>query len=686
MGQGEAGEITPTRADLLDADRLIARRLAGILQPRDPVPLSKWLAENIVLVDGPLKGEPWEPAGAPYLAEIADCLGDDNPSTLVTVRKSQQTGASILALGWALYVADREPANFLFAVPGIDALHKMNGQKLQPLIEAWEKRTRRTVIVPQTSRSGAGSSTYEKRFAGGSIVLANANSVMDLSSATVKKGVKDEVSKWTDIPGYGDPENLFFGRFTAFRRTRSYKILEISTPEVDSGVDPDTTEATGHCRIDRSFRRSDQRFWHVPCPQCGEAVRLTFEMMEVDRAAPDKSFLRMTCCGYPMSEPERVVAVKRGRWVASTPGPDRHPGFHIDAFVSLMMSIEDIARDFLAISNEGERKLFWNLVLGLPYKFVEAQVDHEKIAAAAQRAPYPRGQVPAWAGVVVSAADVQGYGIKWLVYAVGPNGHRALIDKEVFEGDPAQSDEPWRKLADALGRTYATAGGVPKKIDLSAIDSGFNTYRVYEFVAGRPNLYAVDGRAKGRVHGSWWLGSPKKVEAKSKSGQKVAKALLYPVFAHDIKSEIMAGLANLAAGPGEDGRWPHNVVFLTPELADTSFIQELTAERLVKPSDAVTRMSRGKRRRYAPANDAPTWLPVFGRPNDWLDATVYALAVAWSLKVDRWSKEKWNALLAEVHGVPPAGDLFEQVEPSPFGPPAPRETKPARRFGAIRKQ
>jgi phage terminase large subunit GpA-like protein len=234
------------------------------------MPFSKWLSKNLVLIDGEHAGEPWSADGAPYLVEIADCLSDDHPCNLVTVRKSQQSGASILALGWCLYIADREPANILYGMPNIDALREMNSQKLQPLIDAWHKQIKRTVILPQTSRS-FGSTTYEKKFAGGFLALANANAVMDLSSKTIRKGVKDEVSKWQDIPGYGDPEDLFFGRFTAFRRTKSWKILEISTPEVDSG--DELGEAEGHCRIDRSFRRSDQRFWNCICPECRQAVR-----------------------------------------------------------------------------------------------------------------------------------------------------------------------------------------------------------------------------------------------------------------------------------------------------------------------------------------------------------------------------------------------------------------------------
>src|SRR5690606_11284868 len=108
---------------------------------------------------------------------------------------------------------------------------------------------------------------------------------------------------------------------------------------------------------------------------------------------------------------------------------------------------------------------------------------------------YPRGVVPAHAGMLIAAADVQSYGIKWAVYAIGPRDQMWLVDREVFEGSPDQSDEPWIKLADALGRTYKT-GGVEKAIDLSGVDSGYATNRVYMFCRSRPNVFALDGRPR----------------------------------------------------------------------------------------------------------------------------------------------------------------------------------------------
>lgn len=78
--------------------RFAALRLAEAIRPQRPLSFDQWLPKNIVLVDGEKKGELWSAADAPYLVDVAKCLSIEHPCNLVTVRKSQQTGVSILAL------------------------------------------------------------------------------------------------------------------------------------------------------------------------------------------------------------------------------------------------------------------------------------------------------------------------------------------------------------------------------------------------------------------------------------------------------------------------------------------------------------------------------------------------------------------------------------------------------------
>jgi len=650
-------------ADLLHPDerRLTASTLAAGIRPLPPLPLSQWLAKNLVLVDGPQAGQLWDAAGAPYLPEIADCLGDDDPCNLVTIRKSQQSGASILALGWCLYIADREPANTLYAVPGIDALRDLNGQKLQPLIDAWQRHRRRTVIEPQTSRSGTGSTTYEKKFAGGYLSLANANAVMDLSSKTVKKGVKDEVSKWGDIPGFGDPESLFFGRFTAFRRHKTYKILEISTPEIDTG--DEAGEMPGHCRIDRSFKASDQRFWQVPCPECGGLFVHEFAAFRVDEAHPHRSHYPCPHCGHAIGEAERVQAVRAGLWVPARPAVTDHPGFHIDAFVSLMMSYEAIAEDWLKQrKSEKGRKDFHNLVLGLPYKFRGDAPDHVRLMERRED-HLRRGHVPARGLILTAAADVQLRGIWVEILAHAENRETWVVDAFYIDGDTASHEGPaFRQLREqVLDREFPDAFGRMRKVDALAVDSGFNTHTVYSFVraAQRPHpftghdvVYAIKGlEGWGRPP----IGLPQLVDI-NLGGRKVRQGCkVWAIGTWSLKGSFYADLGRLGVRSGAEtdpdgychfGAWMDEIYF-----------RQITAESL---EDIIVRGRTTGRK----------W--VRHAENHFLDCRVYNLAIAEHLGLVRMTSDEW-AVLARRHG-PPMGadpqDLFTGKAASAAEPPS----------------
>ncbi|WP_018261351.1 terminase gpA endonuclease subunit [Methylobacterium sp. WSM2598] len=620
--------------------RTVWSRIGQDMRPRPPMSVSRWLSENLVLIDGPRKGQFWSAEGAPYLPEIADCLGEEHPCNLVTIRKSQQSGASILGLGWMLYIADQEPENTLYGVPGIDALRDINGQKLQPLIDAWQRRTGRVVIEPQTSRSGSGSTTYEKKFPGGYIALGNANSVMDLSSKTTKKGVKDELSKWAMIPGFGDPEDLFFGRFTAFRATKDWKILEISTPEIDTG--DENGEKAGHCRIDRSFKRSDQRFWNVTCPACENLFVHDFARLRIDAAHPHRS--RYECrCGHLLSEAERVVAVRGGRWIASIEEEGRHPGFHIDAFISLMMSYEAIAEDWLRNEKKGEsgRKDFSNLTLGLPYRQRGDAPDHVQLMERREDS-LKRHHVPPEGLLLVAAADVQMRGIWYEVAAFGADGQSWTVDADYIPGDPSDPRaEVYQVLLDrTLRRRFPDAFGRTRAVDALGIDTGYLSNAVYGFVrlnntinldTGRDMILALDG-----VPG--WkkppIGQRREVEV-DLDGRKIKGGVhLHPIGTWGLKSWFYNALHKRGIRSGEIVDPPGYCHF--GMWQDETYFRQITAEQL---EDVIVK-GQVVDRRWKKSTD-----------NHLHDCRIYAIALAEYLGLSSMSPDEWAAL-ARSRGLP----------------------------------
>lgn len=653
------------------ARKLTAETLASGIRPPAPMRVSEWIARNVVLVDGPSAGQLWSAAGAPYLVEIADCLSEEHPSNLVTVRKSQQTGASILALAWALYVADREPGNMLYGVPGIDALKDLSSGKLQPLIDAFQKRARRKVILPQTLRSGAGSTTYEKVFAkGGRLWLANANSVMDLSSKTAKKGVKDEVSKWTDIPGYGDPETLYFGRFTAHRRTQDYKILEVSTPEVDTG--DELGEADGHCRVDRSFRRSDQRYWHFACPKCGSVQYHRFEQFRPNDTDPQASVYECEGCGHGISEAERVIMLRPengAQWIATAPGVGRHPGFHIDAFVSLMMSYGAIAEDYVKSRTSAVgQKDFSNLVLGLPYQHKGDAPDHQRLMDR-REAHLQRGVVPPDALLLTAGVDVQMRGVYAEIVGWGRDRRSWVIDTLYIDGDTdAHDGSVFSRLRDeVLARRFADAWGRERIVDLVAIDSGYRSNVVYSWVrlnqamhpeTGRDRLLAVKGL---EGWGRPVLGTPSPVDIHY-GGERIRKGVsLYGVGTWPLKSSVYLDLRKMRTGEASEPPPPGYCHF--GGWLDEVYFRQLCSESL---QDTLV---RGRK-------TGTKWVP--HGENHYFDCRVYNLAMAEHLGLSSMTADDW-AVLQRLRGQPPADEnLFTAAPVAPQDPDTSPDAAPPR--------
>ncbi len=133
-------------------------------------------------------------------------------------------------------------------------------------------------------------------------------------------------------PRFGDPKTLCReGRLTAFQRTEDYKILEISTPEVDMG--DDTLKDAWALRIDASLPRSDQRYWNVACPNCRRLMVFEDDRLRIDRESPQHT--RYECrCGYLISEPERVLAVRNAKAEEEAGSPQSRARACIQAFTS----------------------------------------------------------------------------------------------------------------------------------------------------------------------------------------------------------------------------------------------------------------------------------------------------------------------------------------------------------------
>lgn len=641
----------------------------------------------------PESGSPWPGdfriARVPYLQEPQDCLHPDHPARRVTARWAAQLGKTTAIENWFCFIVDQAPGPMMIVMPTLEEASKLNRIKLQPTIDASPRIAHK--VKPVNSRDEAGSTTAYKAFAGGFCQIVNAGSAKALQMVSIKYLAMDEVTGYlADVDGRGSP------RDQARARQKMYgdfaKEWQGSTPGI-----------AGECVITDDFESGDQRYRYLPCPHCGGYQPLLFENMR----GPDLEneigvhFRCIGCNGIVLDghkaemQPSGVWLARRVRdgeppvpWFLKPDEVDRYrcdpcegrcrdwqPSYHLWAAYAPRERFADIWNRWeKAGNNPTKLKVFHQQDLAEPYDPAGVELDADAIVNAARAADIPSGKIPYWAALVVSAADVQGYGIKWAAVAFGPGDRYQVIDKAVFEGSPEQSDEPWIGLADALGRTYPTEGDTDKGIDLSGVDSGFATNRVYAFCASRPNCYALDGR---EPQGLPWLGTPVKKDIRDHRKRVVGKTLLYPVGNYDVKTAVTGAMANLILGADELGHWPRNTLHFAADLCDDAFVAEMTAERLVDEQEEANLTLNRRSKKYVNPRAGKKWKKITGRANDWFDAICYAFALAWHLKNQkRLNSARWEALLTQVHGMSPERDLFSVAEATPFEKKAPQPSGP----------
>ncbi len=622
----------------IDEVRLLTGAFATGLRPRPQVSPADWVADHLVVPDGPGKGKRVDLTLTPYVREILDNLGVDRPWTEIAVKKSGQSGLSLMGIGWLLSLIDGCPDDMMIVQPTIPAAREFAEGKLDPAIKETKRIARR--VRAHRSRAADGSKTLVKKFPGGRLILTGANSATDLSSKTVRFALADEVDRWpAEIEEQGDPMGLLDARQSAFTRAGTLKKLVISTPT-----------NKGASRIDKAYSAGDQRHWFMPCPHCGAEIAFRFENLKFERHAPHMAHYVPECCGAVIEAWQQRDMVLAGRWKPTAPGPGRKPSYFINALTSLLTDWDTIAEKYWKAQGDPlEEKAFANLVLGESWDAQGAEIDPARIVAAA--ADYPRNVVPATVGRLVLCVDTQDDRFEWAVWGFGPpetgaSPEQWLIGAGVITGD-LFAPEPWEDL-DRLGmREWEHAGGRMLPVDLRVIDSGgHHTQAVYEFVRGKRPWRALKG---GSVVDAPILGTPKRQEVKDHHGRVRFKVPLHLVNTRPAKAWLSHALKALAEGKEISGR-----IHLTREIVDEAYAGQLTAEVLVSHERAGGRIEQ-------------RWERLKGRANEALDLAVYARTFAYGafpngLGIDRLDRVAWTAILDERHAPPAAQrDLFAPV-------------------------
>ena len=271
-------------------------------------------------------------------------------------------------------------------------------------------------------------------------------------------------------------------------------------------------------------------------------------------------------------------------------------------------------------------KSFVNTVLGEPFEEDHDAPEWECLYERAE--DYAIGTVPEGGLFLTAGVDVQRDRIEAEIVAWGLDKHSWSVDYRIFYGDIADPAFREKVYGEITGKQYRHASGANLSVLMTAVDSGYATQEVYDWVRKKPvsRIMAIKGQDRSVAP----LGTPSKVDVTSK-GKKLRRGVrVWPVGVSLLKSELYNWL-NLTLN--EDGSLPNGYCHF-PKY-DMEFFKQLTAEQLV------TRIVKGYPKRE--------WQKTRDR-NEALDCRIYARAAAIALGVELWSESRWQKLQAQVMG------------------------------------
>lgn len=575
---------------------------------------------------------PWRTSRTPYLKEIMDCLSPSSPTREVDFMKAAQVGGTELGLNWLGFLMHRAPTSILAVQPTEPMMKKAVRQRIDPMIQ--ECPELREVVAAPRSRN-ATNNTLMKEYRGGMLMLTGANSAANLRSMPVGKLFLDEVDGYPlDVDGEGDPVDLAVARARTFYNR---KIFKCSTPTI-----------AGRSRIEASFEEGTMEYYQVPCPYCHHKQKLVFGNLDWEADPKDVRY-RCTECGVLIEEHHKAQMLSEGVWVAENPEADPlHRSFHLNSLYSPWWDWKELVKSFIKAKGNVEKlRVFVNTVLGETWQEAGEAPDWEHLFN--RREDY-KG-VPAGALLLTCGVDLQKDRIEYEVVGWG----RDLESWGVEYGAVPCDTSDLRELSEALNklksRTWKHHHGAELNIAMMAVDSGYNTQVVYNWV--RDQSPGQSMAIKGHDRSPVLVGRPKTVEV-TMSGRRIQRgAKLWPVGVGVAKSELYGWLRQRYASDSDE---PVPVGYCHfPMTYDTEYFKGLCSEELrVK--------NTGGRRRYF-------WFKTYER-NEPLDCRNYNRAASARLGIDRFSNADWEAFEALLCGeenlkkeaTPPSGGFLGDVQ------------------------
>lgn len=610
----------------------LRRAALHLVPPPDMLP-SDWAEKNIRIPVGNAIPGPISFANAPYQRGMVNAPKEPGVRR-VSYMTGAQLGKTTVQQCITGYFIDHEPRSQIFAQPSQGDVQTFLETKLQPMLDANPKITRK--MAKARGREGANNSRI-KAYIGGWLMFSWAGSPKTARGRSAPVVQLDEVDGMPPTPE-GDFCELLAQRAATFGDQQL--VTQSSTPTVK-----------GVSRIEAAFLDGDQRRYHVPCPHCGEAQHLKWGRIiwdgrqstgfdDADKDAepgiehdPGSAAYACEHCGALWDDGQRIAAIREAEakgfgWIAAKPFKG-HASFHAPEWLSTFRRLRDIVQSYLDKLRIGDLQSFINVSAAETFEEKGEQADPTGLMARAEQYAAP---VPAGGLVLTAGVDMQSDRLEVEIVAWGHGEESWSVDHVVIWGDPDAGDV-WDELEELLSGTWLHESGAHMPILATCVDTGGtggNTQSAYDWLRGKT------GRRIFGVKGVPGWGKPiVAAPSRKQSGKAARKIDLFLVGADEVKLTVMRRLNVEKPGPGYC-HFPHD--------RDADWYNQLTAEKLIT--------------RYVKGFPVREWHKTRPR-NEALDMRGYALA---ALKIANPSMRRAAERLAQAAPPPPPAKLAESRE------------------------
>lgn len=579
--------------------------LAKVLRPREPKTISEWADENMVLPIG--SNEAGHFRCLPHQKVIMEAITDPYVRD-VSMMFSAQTGKTTILLCGIGYYVDYEPSTQMIVLPTLTLSEKFSKTRLATMIRDIPALSDR--IAPPKSRESDNTILF-KEYPGGHMVLSGANSAASLSSLPLRVIWMDEIDRFPESAGSeGNPIKLAEKRSTTFWNR---KHIKTSTPTI-----------AGKSNIEKEYKKGTMEEWCVQCPCCG-----TWQPYDFHRVVFKNVTMACVDCGEELSEADWKEC--NHRWIAAHPERKTHRSFHMNELASPWSEWQGIIDNFL----DAKRKLdkfhdpndlisFINTTLGECWEETEMGNQGVTDDEVAGRAEYYEAEIPDGVLMLTAAVDVQKDRFEVEIRGWAREYESWGLYKTEIYGN-METKEPWAELEEYVMRTFTFKNGTKLNVAAIAIDTGYNTNKVYKWVKDmnrkHRTVYGVKGYAQ--IGGIPLIYSRRKVDIKEKLKNNkevvVDSTILHVIGVDSGKEDLMNRLSIKEPGEGYC-HFPSNA----DRGYNSQYYKGLTGERKVE------KMVRGRLK--------TAWVKKSGiSRNEPLDLYVYGYA-ACVLRRPSWDK------------------------------------------------